>query len=73
MKHGDRSTDPNRYDSLAGTWSNTIGHYIRWYHETLTGECKIEWFNGGSVKTEYFSNYDYAQKRYYKLFTNLAS
>lgn len=63
----DPSNNSNRFNSIAGVWSNSLGHYVRWYCETETEESRIEWFDGSLVKTKFFKTYDCAQKYYLKL------
>lgn len=58
----DRSIDPNRFDSIAGTWNDGGSQYITWWVETITEESKIEWNFGAGNKVKEFKKFDSAQK-----------
>lgn len=60
----DPSTNPDRFDSIAGIWHGTSGQFILWMHETKTGECKITWNFGSGNKITEFKDYDSAQAHY---------
>lgn len=65
------SDNPNRFDSIAGTWSEGV-LFITWMHETKTGECKIEWDLGSGTRTREFKDYDSAQKYYTMLLKSVS-
>ena len=54
--------DPDRFDSLAATWDDGGSQFICWWHETITGECKVEWDFGSGTKTKELRTYDLAQR-----------
>lgn len=67
----DPSNNPNRFDSIAGIFKNGVKTVI-WWHETKTGECKIEWDLGSGKHVKEFKNYDKAQKFYTKILKQIS-